>query len=80
MFGKFEDPSGLRKSKENLSMDHSNPFLVDNYIMNISKEIKTSTISPTEDSIIYSRSQKQNPNIKNQLNMFGKLSLSPAHL
>jgi hypothetical protein len=36
-------------------MDYSNPFLVDNYIMNISKEIKTSSLSPTEDSIVYSR-------------------------
>ena len=71
MFGKFVEPSGLRRSKDKLSMDHSNPFLVDNYIMNISKNIKTSSLSPTEESIIYTRTQKQNPNIKNQLNMFG---------
>ena len=55
MFGKFLEPSGLKRSGDKLSMDHSNPFLVDNYIMNISKNIKTSTLSPSDESIIYSR-------------------------
>lgn len=53
MFGQFVEPSGLRRSRDRLSIDHSNPFLVDNYIMNISKNLKTSSLSPTEESLIY---------------------------
>jgi hypothetical protein len=57
-------------------MDDMNPLLAQNYL---ALKIKTSHYG-VADSKDYNRALQQNPNIKNQLNMFGKPCLSPKHM
>ena len=54
-------------------------MLKKNYLDRKQHKVKTSHYG-VENSKDYNRAQQQNPNIKNQLNMFGRPSLSPKHV